>query len=85
MKSTEVAVKILILSRFLRKRIIGMRYVNRSDISFKGVQANIVQDAIDELLKNGFLERHHRVCVSINPRMLKQIYRFLSDFDQSQA
>jgi hypothetical protein len=37
----------------------------------------VVQKAIDDLIKNGFLETHHKYCISINPRMLKAIGEYL--------
>lgn len=70
-------VKLHILRRFLNKTMVGMNYVNRQDIQVKKIGGNIVQKAIDELIKDGFLETHHKDCISINPRMLKSIGEYL--------
>lgn len=70
-------VKKLILRRFLNKTIIGMKYVNRQDVRVKKIGGDVVQKAIDELIKESFLETHHKECVSINPRMLKVIGEYL--------
>jgi len=66
-------VKKQILRRFLNKTMVGMNYVNRQDVKVKKIGGDVVQKAIDELIKDGFLERHHIYCISINPRMLKAI------------
>lgn len=66
-------VKKHILRRFLNKTMVGMNYVNRQDVKVKKIGGDVVQKAIDELIKNGFLERHYIYCISINPRMLKAI------------
>lgn len=70
-------VKRLILRRFLNKNMIGMNYVNRQDIQVKKIGGNIVQKAIDDLIKDSFLETHHKDCISIHSRMLKSIYEYL--------
>lgn len=70
-------VKALILKRFLNRTMIGMRYTNRQDIQVKKIGGDIVQKAIDELIKDNFLETHHKDCISINPRMLKSIGEYL--------
>ena len=74
-------VKKLILRRFLIKSVIGMKYVNRQDVKVKQIGGDVVRKAIDELIKNGFLEphkgTHHSACVSINPRMRKDISVYL--------
>ncbi|CAG0980335.1 MAG: hypothetical protein OIN86_03015 [Candidatus Methanoperedens sp.] len=70
-------VKRLILRRFLNKNMIGMNYVNRQDIQVKKIGGNIVQKAIDNRIKDSFLETHHKDCISINPRMLKSIGEYL--------
>ena len=66
-----------ILRRFLNKNMIGMNYVNRQDVKVKKIGSDVVQKAIDELIKDDFLEAHHRECISINPRMLKSIGEYL--------
>jgi len=43
----------------------------------------IVKKAIDELIKSGFFEVHHKNCVSINLAMLKEIYKYLEDNSNS--
>ena len=70
-------VKKQILRRFLNKTMIGMNYVNRQDVKVKKIGGDVVRKAIDELIKGGFLETHHGACVSINPRMLKDISDYL--------
>jgi len=70
-------VKKLILRRFLSRTMIGMNYVNRQDVRVKKIGGDIIQKAIDELIKDGFLETHHKECISINPRMLKSIGEYL--------
>ncbi|GEM_PF-1252856 len=70
-------VKRHILRRFLNKTMVGMNYVNRQDIIVKKIGGDIVRKAIDELIKQGFLETHHKECISINPRMLKAIGEYL--------
>lgn len=70
-------VKKNILRRFLNKTMVGMNYVNREDVKAKKIGGDVVQKAIDELIKDGFLETHHIYCVSINPRMLKAISEYL--------
>ena len=70
-------VKKQILRRFLNKTMIGMNYVNRQDVKVKKIGGDVVRKAIDELIKGGFLETHHITCVSINPRMLKDISDYL--------
>lgn len=70
-------VKKLILRRFLGRTMIGMNYVNRQDVRVKKIGGDIIQKAIDELIKDGFLETHHKECISINPRMLKSIGEYL--------
>jgi len=70
-------VKKHILRRFLNKTMVGMNYVNRQDVKIKKIGGDVVQKAIDELIKDGFLETHHKSCVSINPRMLKNIGEYL--------
>ena len=70
-------VKKLILRRFLRKSMFRMTYVNRQDVKVKKIGGDVVRKAIDELIKGGFLETHHGACVSINPRMLKDISDYL--------
>ncbi len=72
-------VKRQILRRFLNKTMIGMNYVNRQNIQVKKIGGDIVQKAIEELIKDGFLETHHKDCISINPRMLKSIYEYLEN------
>ncbi len=66
-----------ILRRFLNKTMIGMNYVNRQNIQVKKISGDIVQRAIDKLVKDGFLETHHKDCISINPRMLKSISEYI--------
>lgn len=70
-------VKDHILRRFLNKTIIGMRYINRQDSQVKKIGGDVVQKALDEMIKEGFLEVHHKECVSINSRMLKAIGDYL--------
>ncbi|GFO96393.1 hypothetical protein ig2599ANME_0582 [groundwater metagenome] len=70
-------VKKHILRRFLNKTMVGMKYVNRQDVKVKKIGGDVVQKAIDDLIKNGFLETHHKYCISINPRMLKAIGEYL--------
>jgi len=70
-------VKIHILRRFLNKTMVGMNYVNRQDVKVKKIGGDVVQKAIDELIKEGFLEIHHKECISINPRMLKAISEYI--------
>ncbi len=70
-------VKKHILRRFLNKTMVGMNYVNRQDVKVKKIGGDVVQKAIDELIKEGFLETHHKECISINPRMLKVIGEYL--------
>ncbi len=70
-------VKKHILRRFLNKTMVGMNYVNRQDVKVKKIGGDVVQKAIDELIKEGFLETHHRECISINSRMLKAISEYL--------
>ncbi|MCZ7381315.1 MAG: hypothetical protein O8C62_12155 [Candidatus Methanoperedens sp.] len=70
-------VKKHILRRFLNKTMVGMNYVNRQDVKVKKIGGDVVQKAIDDLIKDGFLERHHISCISINPRMLKTISEYL--------
>jgi hypothetical protein len=70
-------VKKLILRRFLGRTTIGMNYVNRQNVRVKKIGGDIIQKAIDELIKDGFLETHHKECISINPRMLKSIGEYL--------
>ena len=70
-------VKKQILRRFLNKTMIGMNYVNRQDVKVKKIGGDVVRKAIDELIKGGFLEIHHGACISINPRMLKDIGDYL--------
>ena len=76
-KDQTQLVKKQILRRFLNKTMIGMNYVNRQDVKVKKIGGDVVKKAIDELIKNGFLETHHITCVSINPRMLKDIGNYL--------
>lgn len=70
-------VKKHILRRFLNKTMVGMNYVNRQDVKVKKIGGDVVQKAIDELIKEGFLETHHKECISINPRMLKAISEYI--------
>ncbi len=70
-------VKKHILRRFLNKTMVGMNYVNRQDVKVKKIGGDVVQKAIDGLIKEGFLETHHKECISINPRMLKAIGEYL--------
>ncbi len=70
-------VKKHILRRFLNKTMVGMNYVNRQDAKVKKIGGDVVQKAIDELIKDGFLEKHQIYCISINPRMLKAIGEYL--------
>ncbi|HLB71551.1 MAG: hypothetical protein OIN88_00160 [Candidatus Methanoperedens sp.] len=70
-------VKKHILRRFLNKTMVGMNYVNRQDVKVKKIGGDVVQRAIDELIKEGFLETHHKDCISINPRMLKALGEYL--------
>ncbi len=70
-------VKKHIIRRFLNKTMVGMNYVNRQDVTVKKTGGDVVQKAIDELIKDGFLETHHKYCISINPRMLKAISEYL--------
>ncbi len=66
-----------ILRRFINKTMVGMNYVNRQDVKVKKIGGDVVQKAIDELIKDSFLETHHKSCISINPRMLKAIGEYL--------
>lgn len=66
-----------ILRRFLNKTMVGMNYVNRQDVKVKKIGGDVVQKAINELIKEGLLETHHKDCISINPRMLKVIGEYL--------
>ena len=70
-------VKKHILRRFLNKTMVGMNYVNRQDVKVKKIGGDVVQKAIDDLIKEGFLEKHHIYCISINPRMLRTIGEYL--------
>lgn len=70
-------VKKHILRRFLNRTMYGMNYVNRQDVKVKKIGGDVVQKAIDELIKEGFLETHHKECISINPRTLKAIGEYL--------
>jgi len=70
-------VKKHVLRRFLNKTMVGMNYVNRQDVKVKKIGGDVVQKAIDELIKEGFLETHHKECISINPRMLKIIGEYI--------
>ncbi len=70
-------VKKHILRHFLNKTMVGMNYVNRQDVRVKKIGGDVVQKAIEELIKEGFLETHHKECISINPRMLKTIGEYL--------
>ncbi len=70
-------VKKHILRRFLNKTMVGMNYVNRQDVNVKKIGGDVVQKAIDELTKEGFLETHHKECIGINPRMLKAIGEYI--------
>jgi len=70
-------VKAQLLRRFLNKTMIGMNYVNRQDIKVKKIGGATVQKAIDELIKDGFLETHYKECISINSKMLKFIFEYL--------
>ncbi len=70
-------VKKHILRRFLNKTMVGMNYVNRQDVRVKKIGGDVVQKAIDELIKEGFLETHHKECISINPRTLKAIGEYI--------
>jgi hypothetical protein len=70
-------VKKHIIRRFLNKTMVGMNYVNRQDVKVKKIGGDVVQKAIDELIKDGLLEKHHIYCISINPRMLKVIGEYL--------
>lgn len=70
-------VKKHILRRFLNKTMVGMNYVNRQDVRVKKIGGDVVQKAVDELIKEGFLETHHKECISINPRMLKIIGEYI--------
>ena len=54
-----------------------MNYVNRQNVQVKKIGGDAVQKAIDELIKEGFLETHHKECISINPRMLKTLREYL--------
>ncbi len=73
-------VKRHILRKFLDKNMIGMNYVNRQSIQVKKIGGDIVQKAIEELIKkDGFLETHHKDCISINPRMLRLIGEYLEN------
>lgn len=76
-KKQSDTVNALILRRFMNRKIIGMRYVNRQDIQFKKIGGDVIQKALDDLIKNGYLETHHKDCVSINPRMIKLICEYL--------
>jgi len=78
MKNDKIEiVKKLILRRFLNKTMVGMNYVNRQDVKVKKIGGDIVQNAIDDLIKDGYLETHHKNCISINSRMLKVIGEYL--------
>lgn len=66
-----------ILRRFLSKTMVGMNYVNRQDVKVKKIGGDVVDKAIDELIKEGFMETHHKYCISINPRMLISIREYL--------
>jgi len=46
-------------------------------VKVKKIGGDVVQRAIDELIKEGFLETHHKDCISINPRMLKALGEYL--------
>ncbi len=70
-------VKKHIIRRFLNKTTVGMNYVNRQDVKVKKTGGDVVQKAIDELIKDGFLEKRRIYCVSIHPRMLKAIGEYL--------
>lgn len=70
-------VKKNILRRFLNKTMVGMNYVNRQNVRVKKIGGDVVQKSIDELIKEGFLETHHKDCISINPHMLKVIGEYL--------
>jgi len=70
-------VKKQILRRFLNKTMVGMNYVNRQDVKVKKIGGDIVKKAVDGLLKDGFLETHHKKCISINPHKLKEIFEYL--------
>ncbi|MCX9013281.1 MAG: hypothetical protein OIN89_00540 [Candidatus Methanoperedens sp.] len=78
-KDQIIIVKKQILRRFLNKTMIGMNYVNRQDVKVKKIGGDVVKKAIDELIKDGFLETHHGLCISINPRMLTEISKYLED------
>ena len=70
-------VKKFILRRFLNKTMVGMNYVNRQDVKVKKIGGDVVQKAIDDLIKEGYLETHHKYCISINSKMLKVIGEYL--------
>ncbi len=70
-------VKKHILRRFLNKTMVGVNYINRQDVKVKKIGGDMVQKAIDELIKDGFLEPHHKSCISINSRMLKAVGEYL--------
>lgn len=70
-------IKKQILRRFLNKTMVGMNYVNRQDVKVKKIGGDIVKKAVDGLIKDGFLETHHKKCISINPRKLKEIFEYL--------
>ncbi len=78
MKNDKIGiVKKLILRRFLNKTMVGMNYVNRQDVKVKKIGGDIVQNAIDDLIKEGYLETYHKYCISINSRMLKVVGEYL--------
>ena len=70
-------VKKQILRRFLNKTMVGMNYVNRQDVKVKKTGGDVIQKTIDELVKEGLLEKRHIYCISINPGMLKIIGEYL--------
>ena len=74
---TNEIVKKQILRRFLNKTMVGMNYVNRQDVKVKKIGGDIVKKAVDGLIKDSFLETHHKKCISINPRKLKEIFEYL--------
>ena len=83
MKKIQIEkVKKQILRRFLSKTMIGMNYVNRQDVKVKRIGGDIVKKAIDELIKDGFLETHHKECISINPKRLKALLEYLEKNNQ---
>lgn len=79
-------VKVKVLWRMYRHRYIGGRHtdVNNLRKGFPKDKYDVVQDAIDELVKDGFLTlkpTKSGMHVSINPRRIAEVVKVIKTFE----